>query len=286
MVTVEYPAVYENFLAVLNLINLNLGFILSFSCVVETDFYTHLVLATIAPLAMLMVLAITRFIAIKRNGHSLEALRAVENKHISIALFLLFLVYSSVSYTIFQTFVCDTLDDGVSYLRADYSLVCSTSAHTAFKVYAGFMLLVYPIGIPAAFAWWLASNRHHLMRVDPNGGPQLNAIEPMRALWAPYKPKRYYYEVIECVRRIALTGLAVFIYPGSAAQVALEALFAVVINAIFEMQCPFINPLDKWLYRSGTWVIYLSMYLALLLKVDVSDDNSIIAAAKTSSQVF
>ncbi|CAN0486022.1 unnamed protein product, partial [Laminaria digitata] len=41
-------------------------------------------------------------------------------------LFIVFFVYSSVSFTIFRTFVCDDLDDGTSPLRADCSLVCTS----------------------------------------------------------------------------------------------------------------------------------------------------------------
>ncbi|CAN0538703.1 unnamed protein product, partial [Laminaria digitata] len=80
----------------------------------------------------------------------------------SASLLLAFWVYSSFSYTIFQTFSCDDLDDGKAYLRADYSLECSTTRHSAFKTYSLFMACVYPVGIPAVFAWCLARNRRDL----------------------------------------------------------------------------------------------------------------------------
>lgn len=196
MVNVVYPNVYHKFLEVVNLINLNLGFTLSFSCVVETDFYQQLLLATIVPILVLAALTVTYAISRQRNGHSPEGLRDAKHKHLSIALFIMFIVYSSVSYTIFQTFVCETLDDSVSYLKADYSLVCDTDAHTAYEAYAALMILVYPIGIPAAFAWWLGSHRHQLVKVKP-GAENLESLKPMASLWAAYKPHRYYYEVSE-----------------------------------------------------------------------------------------
>ncbi|CAN0316890.1 unnamed protein product, partial [Ectocarpus sp. 8 AP-2014] len=80
---------------------------------------------------------------------------------------------------------------------------------------------------------------------------------------------RYYYEVVECGRRIVLTGLGVFLFPGSAAQVALEVLFAAAFIAISETLSPFGDPVDAWLYRSGMWVVFLSMYLAFILRVDL-----------------
>ena len=273
---VQYPPTYEKFLATLSVVNLDLGSILSLSCVVETHFYARLVLATIVPIAVLGALAITYRIAMLRNGHSIHAMRVARNKHISVGLFLLFLAYSSVSYTIFQAFVCDSLDSGVSYLRVDYDLVCWTTTHVGYMAYAGIMVLVYPVGIPAVFAWMLFKNRDGIKSVveDTNGSRVPPESEAIKGLWAPYKPSRYYYEVIECGRRVVLTGLAVFIYTGSTAQVAIEALLAFVFSSIFEVINPFAVPLDAWLYRSGTWVIFLSMYLALLLKMDAADEDS------------
>ena len=275
-VNVQYPPAYEQFLAALSVVNLNLGFILSLSCVMETNFYARLVLATIAPMAVLGGLAITYRVAMVRNGHSIHAMRVARNMHISVGLFLLLVVYSSVSYTIFQTFVCDPLDSGITYLRADYDLVCWTRTHINFMTYAGIMVLVYPVGIPAVFSWVLLINRDGIKSLEDttNGSRVPPESEAIKDLWTPYKPSRYYYEVIECGRRIALTGLVVFIYPGSTAQVAIEALLAFVFSSLFEIISPFAEPLDAWLYRSGTWVIFLSTYLTLLLKMDAADENS------------
>lgn len=273
VVDVEFPDVYEKFLSALSLVNFNLGFFLSFFCVVETNFYGRLFFSTLVPLAVLGVLAATYAVSRRNNGHSDAGMQRATHKHLSIALFIMFAVYSSVSFTIFQTFICETLDDEVEYLRADYSLTCKTSTHTAMKVYAGLMVVVYPLGIPAVFALWLISNRHELKtRVETS--PTADSLEPMKDLWEPYKPRRYYYEVLKCGRRILLTGLAVFICPGSAAQVAIEVAFAAGLLVVFEVVAPFADPVDAWLYRSGALVVFFSMFLALLLKVDASDESS------------
>lgn len=271
---VVYPEVWEKFLSMLNLVNFELGLIPSISCAMNVNFYGRLLFATIAPVAMLGALALTYTVAKSRNKHSREGLKAVRGKHLSVALFVLFFVYSSASFTVFQTFMCEELDDGVRYLRADYSLTCSTNAHKAWEAYAGVMIFVYPVGIPALFSWWLVSNRRDLVKVGSADSSSSDQVQPMRSLWGPYKPRRYYYEVVECGRRIVLTGLGVFLLPGSAAQVALEVVFAALFIAISEMLSPFVDPVDAWLYRSGMWVVFLSMYLALMLKVELSDEES------------
>ena len=52
-------------------------------------------------------------------------------------------MFTSASTVVFKTFGCDnSVVEGESYLRADYSISCQTATHTLYKVYAGFMLLV------------------------------------------------------------------------------------------------------------------------------------------------
>lgn len=266
-----YPDEYQAFLSKLSPINLDIGSILSFSCIAETNFYDRLLLTTIIPLVLFAVLAGTYAIAIRKNGKSELEVRSVQHKHLSAALFVMFFVYSSVSFTVFQTFVCDLLDDGVDYLRADYSLSCRSDQHVGYVVYASVMVLMYPIGIPAAFAWWLARNRRDLTKP---GRETVARLQPFSGLWAAYRPSRFYYEVVECGRRIALTGIAVFVLPGSAAQIAVVLLLAVVFSFISETMRPFNKTVEMGLYRWGNGVVLASMYVALLRKADVSADDT------------
>lgn len=62
-------------------------------------------------------------------------------------------------------------------------------------------------------------------------------------------PDLYYYEVIECGRRILLTGLLIFIAPESSAQVAMACIFAFFSLLGFEILHPHLDPVDSWLYR-------------------------------------
>ena len=244
---------------------------LSYSCIAETNFYHKLLLTTTMPFVLFALLGGTYAFAKKRNGTSEAAVRAVENKHRSVALFVTFFVYSSVSFTVFQTFVCDSLDDGVSYLRADYSLSCSSKKHSGYVVYASVMVLVYPIGIPAVYTWWLARHRHDL---TDSGRETVARLQSFAHLWAAYRPSHFYYEVVECARRVALTGVAVFVLPGSAAQIAVVLLVAVVFSFVSESMQPFQDNIEMWLYRWGNGVVLTIMYVALLRKVDVSGDES------------
>ena len=180
-----YPELYEGFVSKLKAVNLDLDFVFGYSCLVTNDFYDHLLLATITPFLVLLVLAGSYFLGKRRNSNSESAMRQVRHKHQAAVLYVAFLVYSPVSYRIFQTFGCDELDDGESYLRADYSLSCLTARHRWYEVYAFIMVGVYPIGIAAALAGLLFWHRRDL--VKPDRGTMLH-LKPSNGVWAAYRP--------------------------------------------------------------------------------------------------
>jgi len=92
------------------------------------------------------------------------------------ALLVSFLVYTPVSLHVFETFDCDSKwrrrngepDDsahlGSRYLRADYTVRCTSPSYRAHRVYAAIMVLLYPVGIPLVYLIFLQS---HLSRINP-----------------------------------------------------------------------------------------------------------------------
>ncbi|CAM9198733.1 unnamed protein product [Ectocarpus sp. 8 AP-2014] len=265
-----FPTQYDDFLSTIEPFNLDIGIFLSYSCFMAPDFYDRLLLATMGPFTVLAFLSATYFVAKKRNRNSELAVREVQHKHLSAAAFVAFFVYSSVSFTIFQTFACDTLDD-VTYLRADYSLRCGTTKHLAFRAYAIAMLCVYPVGIPAVFSWWVARNRRELQRSDRRSVPHL---KPLSNLWSAYRPSRYYYEIVECGRRVLHAGIAVFVLPGSLAQIAIALLLSVVFLLSSQTLSPFEKRADMWLYFWGNGVVVASIYAALMMEISNKETDA------------
>ncbi|CAN0460109.1 unnamed protein product, partial [Scytosiphon promiscuus] len=147
---VTYPGAYQTFLSALNILNFDIGFIVSAGCLWSgIDFHDRLIADTIWPLGVLGLLAMTYQVALHRSSTGDDGVREkIRNKHLSAVLFLLFFVYSSVSSTVFRMFACDNLDDGEEYLRADYRILCTGAKHRALQTYAAIMIVVYPVGIP------------------------------------------------------------------------------------------------------------------------------------------
>lgn len=184
MANVTYPNVYQDLLDAIDLFNFDLRWIISVSCIADVDFHGRLLMSTIAPLIVLGLLGVTYCLALYKNRGSEHALQNVRHKHVSTVLLVTFLVYSSVSSAVFQTFACQDIDAGNGSrspeefasdyrLRADYRIECRSPRHKEFMIYAGFMVLVYPVGIAALYAGLLYRKRKALTDRDGRSNSRL-----------------------------------------------------------------------------------------------------------------
>ena len=71
---------------------------------------------------------------------------------------LIFLLYPSVSSMLFQVHNCRRID-GVSYLHADYSIECDSSAHQYAAIFSGFMIVLVAFGTPVLYLLLLLPHR-------------------------------------------------------------------------------------------------------------------------------
>jgi hypothetical protein len=84
----------------------------------------------------------------------------------------------------------------------------------------------------------------------------------------------YYWEVVECIRRLLLTGAVVFIAPGTSAQAAVACVLAVVSLATGLYCRPHAEKLDGAIYTIAALVVFLSMFLSLAMKANISKETS------------
>ncbi|GMH67399.1 hypothetical protein TL16_g04669 [Triparma laevis f. inornata] len=82
-------------------------------------------------------------------------------------LLMTFLILPSASIQIFSTFACREFDSAYGrFLKVDYSINSNDPTHKAYAIYAGVMVLVYPIGIPLLY-WWQLKEAQSKMLLDP-----------------------------------------------------------------------------------------------------------------------
>ncbi|KAG5181611.1 hypothetical protein JKP88DRAFT_263559 [Tribonema minus] len=306
-----FPQLYRGFLRWLNLFSLDLSLFLSAGCYVRTDFYDRLLFVTIAPLVCVAALGAfhlfvcrrhqrrtggldgggggggggasvsggtssSRSLAQWRSARARERLDDIVSRHATLLLAFTFLIFSFASTTVFQTFACDCLDGtGECYLRADYALSCGTARHRAYVIYASFMVLVYPVGIPALYAYMLRRHRKGIARHE-DGGVVAASLKPTKFLWTPYKKTVYFWELIECARRLLLSGFLVFIFPGTPAQSAVACTLALITIVVYGELAPHKDSTDHRVYVLGSIIIFFSMFSALLVQGDyvAQDDRS------------
>ncbi|CAM9730410.1 unnamed protein product, partial [Ascophyllum nodosum] len=72
-------------------------------------------------------------------------------------------------------------------------------------------------------------------------------VQSTSSLWKPYKPSRFYFEVVECARRILLTGVAMLLENDTAAKVAATLMIAVIFMVVVEVLAPYESRLDVWI---------------------------------------
>ena len=255
-----YTQRYATFISIIRVVNVDFGYILSFACILRLNFYNHLVFATVGPLAVMLVLGYTYGLTKRNYKLSESALRQVRHRFISAATFVMVFVYASVTFTVVQIFSCELLDDGIAYLRSDYSISCSTTLHKVYLAYAVIMLGIYTFGIPFFFLWWLLCNRRDLKSENRHN---IEHLQPFSNIWVSYTPSKYYYEVVECARRVLFAGSATFGSTDNRAR-AVSALVNTLSPLLLDPLHPFDNVVDMALYRCGNGIVFGSIILGVI----------------------
>ena len=170
--SIPFPSLYSNLLRWTGLLELNFIDILPLGCVMTVGFHFSLLVRTLVLPALLSV-ALAAKVA--------RAPAKVINMFNTLNFLVLFLIYPSTSAAIFATFQCEELSDGTRWLRADLSIDCSGDTHTLFRVYAGFMVLLYPLGTPLFYLFLLRRNRERLNKLRVNQALRIQLINNARA---------------------------------------------------------------------------------------------------------
>ncbi|GMI05580.1 hypothetical protein TrVE_jg1079 [Triparma verrucosa] len=264
----RYPAVFENYTRMIgSIVNLDALKIMDVDCVVETNFYTKLIMVTATPIIFSFLCFSWAFVVgiIKP-----EKAKAAKDYAVEIFLGLSFLLFSNVSTTILETFNCDSFgDDPTLFLQQDQSVTCDNDTYEWYANYAIAMILVFPVGITLIYSALLIKNRKKLLDESRMEDPSLSGIS---FLWESYNPDCWWFEIFECVRKLCMTGLMIFIMAGSASQIVVSMLFSIASIAVYVTFKPYPCYDDDVLAICSQLSIFFTLFGGLLLRVDVADD--------------
>ena len=104
------------------------------------------------------------------------------------------------------------------YLRDDPSLSCGSEDHAATLIWAFCLITLWPIGVPGMYSGLLAVCRTTIAKREYNWLSSASAL-----LWADYETHCFFWEPVDLLRRLTLTGFVIPIK--SAFQRVLIALF-------------------------------------------------------------
>jgi hypothetical protein len=219
----------------------------------------------------------------------------LSNRIFSYFLTLTFLILPSVSIKIFSTFACRTFDnDYGSFLKADYNIDCDSEEHQLIRSYAMLMCLVYPFGVPFMYAVLLYRKRHLL---DPGqakfthelGSEELGlekaiaerqklmlknpGLESLSFLYDAYEPQCWWFEVVETLRRLLLTGGLLFLNPGTGGQVVASMIMCLGAMRIYAGYKPFVDKNNDLLAETAQWQLFFTMFAALAIRVNVDNES-------------
>ena len=95
---------------------------------------------------------------------------------LSVLLLCLRCANPGVCQTAFAALRCRELGEGVSVLEADYTVDCNSSDYQMFRLFAIFMIVLIPVGIPVAVLVILRKHEDKILAQDPDTIREFNAI--------------------------------------------------------------------------------------------------------------
>lgn len=290
---IVYPVNFSSFLNFFSFFQVNILYFPNINCMVRANYYDSLLFTTISPFVIFVLASMLVEVLVihaKRLNHRnpwYTAARAKEDR-ITVAFLLSYFVLITVSTKIFQVYACETFDNNESYLVADYSINCNNSYRSFYVAYGTAMIFVYPLGIPLAYAIMLFRNR---TLINPDWRKVIDSseksfvsnkiiqkekikirntyeeIENIKNLFDSYTPKRWYFELFDCARRLALGALPVLVARGTSLQIIVVLIVSLISVGAFMYLNPYIHVHDNDLAILAQWSITMVIISTLVIKV-------------------
>jgi hypothetical protein len=89
----------------------------------------------------------------------------VKNRYLACLFYFSYLILPSITSAIFPFFVCTEVEKE-RYLVADMNLNCGSEEWRDGAIYAAFMVLVYPVGLPMMYLWMLYQVKNDIIAMS------------------------------------------------------------------------------------------------------------------------
>ena len=266
-------------------------------CIVRTSYYSRLIFKCTWPLVAYALVGL-----LARKLVNMGEKRANQaDSLINFAFFLMFILYPSISSSLFSMFYCVELEDGTSWLRVDLTLECSTDAYRAMMAFTFVMLGLHTVGTPVCYAYLYFWKHHSALEAlkeqeledaaarrieggkayvsqkavvvvgEPKGlQPRIEAKDLlpgyMLKLTGGYEYRTYWFELFETIRKVLLVGVpSTFPERGGTLQLFWGLLVCFATFGAYMMYAPFIKDSDDVLSQLAAQ-IFLTLLSSLALR--------------------
>jgi hypothetical protein len=255
-----------------------------------------------------------RYILQRYRGHV-----TAHRNGINALFFAVMVLYPQVSDRIFSVLRCRKLGGSLTVLEVDYSISCDDSQYQHLRLFAQFLIVIWPIGIPLGlsvllFKQWRSSQLQWDTMVPSaidHESAGLRATEarvqivpvPLRAqtltqfhydrieptfgfCTAPYRAECFWFEPVDMLRKLCLTGLLQFVQRGSAEQVLVGCTLAFCSFGLQQRVQPYRESEANALKALVDTQIFLSFLICFILRVLPQVDSFESVGADTYGDIF
>ena len=201
------------------------------------------------------------------------------------------LLYPQLSSAIFSALRCRTLGPDLSILEADYSVPCPADSFNFYSVLAYVMVVLVPLGLPAglfgllwnqrrraAFQYNLATTSGRLPRgtnmqaIFEAAGSQRQfqqetAGDAFGFCVEDYREDCYWFEPVDMMRKLALSGLLQFVHRGTAAQCFCGSALAFASFGLQQYLRPYREHESNVLKALVDTQLFLTFLISFILRV-------------------
>jgi len=236
--------------------------------------------------------------------------REVISKITYSVLFFIYVILPSISTSVLTYFSCSRFDDGfrrgLRVITSELSIKCTNKRYRKWRVYAGIMIGIWPVGVPLVFATLLwrdraklnpaldeprrakdgvdkteglqRRERRHMEAINQREKLELrdadHSLEALKFAFEDYEPRCYLFPIFEIVRRIFLTSVLTIFYPGSTRQSVIGLLGAMLAGVVYNHFEPFIEDDDNTVSAVAQGDLVLIYFAALAVFTSEEADDS------------
>ena len=253
-----------------------------FTCFNTFSYFTKFFVTMAMPIAGIAIIVIVGKAGGQKRGDVIGQVCAV-----------LFFLYPSMSAKTFEMFDCRNIGEA-SVHSLDYTIDCRSVEYSFMVIFALCMVGVYPVGIPAYFAWLTLREksqldidvneeatkfRHGTGEWEPTDGQEemlakaLHTQDEMEFLVGSYEPRIFWWELVEYARKFLLTGALMFAERETVSQVFIGLIISFFYFALVTTKGPYAEDLADRLKMGSEMQLFVTLLCSLCLMPMVSMDG-------------